>query len=117
MGFTNAKFAEGLSPRTLKSCVDDVANWLQLASPEIVAHLAWLHAECQPCRSRDKTYQLSRKTIGRVSIAMSSFFGWTQRASCPTAATAVTAPSVSGEPDKSCPHSTWAVRDFSNRSC
>ena len=64
VGFTNARLAEGLSPRTVNSYPDDLQKWVERAGdreigevsgPQIRAYLAWLRTEYQPQRCGGKT--------------------------------------------------------------
>jgi len=88
VGFTNAKLAEGLSPRTVASYVDVISKWIErsgdrniaeVMGADISGYLAWLRTEYQPQRLSGKTHPLSGKTIRNVWISMSSFFRWAER--------------------------------------
>jgi integrase/recombinase XerD len=87
VGFTNAKLAEGLSPRTVDSYLDDLQKWVErtgdrevgkVTGAEITAYLAWLRTEYTPHRFSGKTHPLSPKTIRNVWIAMSALFRWAE---------------------------------------
>ena len=67
VGFTNAKLAEGLSPRTVDSYLDDLQKWVErtgdreiakVTGAEISAYLAWLRTDYTPHRFSGKTHPL-----------------------------------------------------------
>jgi len=88
VAFTNAKFAEGLSPRTIDSYTDDLGKWIErtgdrdvsgVTGSDVSAYLAWLRTGYQPQRLNGKDHPLSPKTIRNAYVAISSFFRWAER--------------------------------------
>ena len=83
VAFTNAKFAEGLSPRTIASYTVDLGKWIErtadrhvssITASDVSAYLAWLRTAYHPQRLNGKAHPLSAKTIRNVFVAISSFF-------------------------------------------
>ena len=88
VAFTNAKFAEGLSPLTIASYTVDLGKWIErtgdrdtssITASDVSAYLAWLRTAYQPQRLNGKDHPLSPKTIRNVYVAISSFFRWAER--------------------------------------